>query len=42
MEIKEKFAKVNMKDIVKFKIKWFLKAVWYCINKPLELLLKRL
>ena len=33
---------LSLKNYLNFKVKWFLKAVWYCINKPLELLLKRL
>ena len=38
----KKFKKVTFFNYLKFKVKWFLKAVWYCINKPLELLLRRL
>lgn len=42
MEIKEnkKFAKVNMRDVIKHKIKWVFKLIWYCLNRPIDLLLK--
>lgn len=39
MEVKENFAKANTKDIVKFKIKLLFKLIWYCINKPLDILM---
>ena len=37
MEIKEnkKFAKVNMRDVIKNKIKWIFKILWLCLNYPL-------
>lgn len=34
------FAKASVINIVKFKIKWGARVVWYCINKPIEILLK--
>ena len=42
MKIKENknFAKANIKDVVKFKVKWLLKFIWYCINKPLDILME--
>ena len=42
MEIKEnkKFAKATIKDVIWHKIKWVFKLIWYCINRPIEILLK--
>ncbi len=37
----KKLKKVTFFNYLKFKIKWVLKVVWYCINKPIEILLKR-
>ena len=41
MEIKEnkKFAKVNMRDVIKHKIKWVFKILWLCLNYPFDKLL---
>lgn len=36
----ENFAKANIKDVVKFKVILLFKLIWYCINKPLDTLLK--
>ena len=36
----ENFKKASVINIIKFKIKWALKVVWYCINKPIDLLLE--
>ena len=36
----ENFAKATAIDVIKFKIKWVLKVVWYCVNMPLDILLK--
>lgn len=42
MEIKEnkKFAKVNMRDVIKHKIKWVFKILWLCFNYPFDKLLE--
>lgn len=42
MEIKEnkKFAKVNMRDVIKHKIKWVFKILWLCLNYPFHKLLE--
>ena len=42
MKIKQNknFAKANIKDVVKFKVIFLFKLIWYCINKPLDTLLK--
>lgn len=42
MKIKENenFAKANMKDVVKFKVKLLFRLMWYCINKPLDILME--
>ena len=37
---KKNFKKVTFFNYLKFKVKWLLKVVWYCINKPLDILLK--
>lgn len=34
------FKKATAIDVIKFKIKWVLKMLWYCINKPLDILLE--
>lgn len=38
MEIKEnkKFAKVNMRDVIKHKIKLVFKILWLCLNYPFK------
>lgn len=36
------FAKATAIDVIKFKIKWVFKVLWYCINRPIEILLKRI
>lgn len=36
----ENFAKVTAIDVIKFKIKWVARVVWFCINKPLNILLE--
>lgn len=36
----ENFAKATVIDVIKFKIKWVLKLIWFCINKPLDILLE--
>lgn len=36
----ENFAKATAIDVIKFKIKWVLKLIWFCINKPLDILLE--
>ena len=42
MKIKENenFAKANIKDVVKFKVILLFKLIWYCINRPIEILLE--
>lgn len=34
------FAKANIKDVLKFKVILLFKLIWFCINKPLDTLLK--
>lgn len=34
------YMELSLKNYLKFKIKWVLKVLWYCINKPIEILLK--
>lgn len=36
----ENFARASLKDVVKFKVIFLFKLIWYCINKPLDTLLK--
>ena len=40
MANKEKFAKASVINIIKFKIKWVARVVWFCINRHIEILLK--
>ena len=34
----ENFKKVTFFNYLKFKIKWILKILWLCLNKPFDLL----
>ena len=34
------FKKASFKEIVKHKIKWIVKILWFCINYPFDLLEK--
>ncbi|WP_261786449.1 hypothetical protein [Fusobacterium nucleatum] len=34
------FKKASVMKVIKFKVKWLLKLIWYCINRPIEILLK--
>ena len=34
------FKKATFLDVAKFKIIWVARVVWYCINRPIEILLK--
>jgi len=36
----ENFKKASVINIAKFKIKWVARAVWYCINKPFDILME--
>ena len=36
----KKFAKATIKDVIWHKIKWVFKLIWYCLNRPIDLLLK--
>ena len=42
MKIKENenFAKANIKDIVKFKVILLFKLIWFCINRPFDILME--
>jgi hypothetical protein len=35
----KKFKKVTFLNYLKFKIKWVLKVLWYCINRPFDILM---
>ena len=32
------FKKASLKNIVVYKLKWILKILWLCVNKPFDLL----
>ena len=34
------FKKASVMKVIKFKVKWLLKLIWYCINRPIEILLE--
>ena len=34
------FKKTTAIEVIKFKIKWVFKLIWYCLNRPIDLLLK--
>ena len=34
------FKKASVMKVIKFKVKWLLKFIWYCINKPLDILME--
>ena len=34
------FKKASVMKVIKFKVKWLLKLIWYSINRPIEILLK--
>mgnify|MGYP000881008604 CR=1 FL=1 len=34
------FKKASVMNVIKFKVKWLLKLIWYCINRPIEILLE--
>lgn len=34
------FKKASVMKVVKFKVKWLLKLILYCINRPIEILLE--
>ena len=36
----ENFARATLKDVIKYKVKWSLKTFWFCINRPIDLLLE--
>ena len=36
----ENFKKASVINIFKFKIKWVLKVAWYCINRPVDILME--
>lgn len=45
MELEESLRKKNFKkakflDVAKFKVKWIVKILWFCINYPFDLLEK--
>ena len=35
----KKFKKVTFLNYLKFKIKWVFKVLWYCINRPFDILM---
>lgn len=35
----ENFAKASLKDVIKYKVKWLLKTLWFCINRPFDILM---
>lgn len=34
------FKKANIVNVIKYKIKWLLKTIWVCINKPFDILME--
>lgn len=34
------FKKASAMKVIKFKVKWLLKFIWYGINKPLDILME--
>ena len=42
MKIKENknFAKANIKDVLKFKVILLFKLIWFCINRPFDILME--
>ena len=36
----ETFARATLLDLIKYKIKWLLKTIWVCINKPFDILME--
>jgi len=34
------FKKANIANVIKYKIKWLLKTIWVCINKPFDILME--
>ena len=36
----KKFKKVIFFNYLKFKIKWVFKVLWYCINRPFDILME--
>lgn len=34
------YTELSFKKYLKFKIKWLLKVLWFCINRPIEILLR--
>ena len=29
----------KLKDVIKYKVKWLLKTLWFCINRPFDILM---
>ena len=36
----KKIKKVTFFNYLKFKIKWVFKVLWYCINRPFDILME--